>query len=76
MNVLAIEMEASVIMVLGRIWGLRGGAISVVTDEVFPAEAGEAFDPQSSFDAGAANIERLARAGCETVRVLAERDGA
>ena len=75
MNVLAIEMEASVILTLGRIWGLRAGALAVVTDAIFAAEAQGAFDPQSSFDAGAANIERLVRAGCETIRVLAERDG-
>jgi uridine phosphorylase len=74
MNVLAIEMEASVIMTLGRIWQLRAGAISVVTDAVFAAEDDGAFDPQSSFDAGEANVERLVRAGCETIRVLADRD--
>ena len=74
-NVLAIEMEASVIMVLARIWGLRGGAISVVTDAVPPAEQEGVFDPQASFDAGEQNVERLARAGCETIRILADRDG-
>jgi uridine phosphorylase len=76
MNVLAIEMEASVIMTLGRIWGLRAGAISVVADLVFAAEEEGAFDPQSSFDAGDENVERIARAGCETIRVLAGRDAA
>jgi uridine phosphorylase len=68
-------MEASVIMVLARIWGLRGGAISVVTDAVLPAGQEGVFDPQASFDAGEQNVERLARAGCETIRILADRDG-
>ena len=76
-NVLAVEMESSVLMVLTRIWGLRGGAISVVVDDVFAStnEAGE-FDAEATFDVGASNIERLARVGSETIRILAERDAA
>ncbi len=34
MNVIAAEMEASVILVLARIWGLRAGGIAVVLDNV------------------------------------------
>ena len=76
-NVLAVDMESSVLMVLTRIWGLRGGAISVVVDDVFAStnEAGE-FDAEATFDVGASNIERLARVGSETIRILAERDAA
>lgn len=72
---LAVEMEASVLMVLARVWGLRGGAISVVADDVFAStnEQGE-LDAEATFDVGASNMERLARAGAETVRILAERD--
>jgi uridine phosphorylase len=72
-NVLAVEMEASVIMVLARIWGLRGGAIAMIVDDVFEDTEHE-FDPQASFQAGADHIERLARFGCELVRFLADRD--
>jgi hypothetical protein len=32
-----------------------------------------AFDAETTFDVGAAQMERLARVGSETVRVLAER---
>jgi hypothetical protein len=48
-----------------------------VSDDVFAMvdEAG-AFDAETTFDVGAAQMERLARVGGETVRVLAERDGA
>ena len=76
-HVLAAEMEASVLLVLPRIGGLRGGAIAIVADDVFASadEAG-AFDPQGTFDVGEAHIERLARVGSETVRGLAERDAA
>jgi uridine phosphorylase len=76
-NVLAAEMESSVLMVLTRIWGLRGGAMAVVADDVFASvdETG-AFDAETTFDVGAAQMEHLARAGSETVRVLAERDAA
>jgi len=74
-NALAAEMESSVVMVLSRVWGLRGGAMAVVSDDVFEMvdEAG-AFDAAATFDVGAAQMERLARMGSETVRVLAERD--
>ena len=74
-NALAAEMESSVVMVLARIWGLRGGAMAVVSDDVFAMvdEAG-AFDAEATFDVGAAQMERLARVGSETVRILAERD--
>lgn len=72
---LAAEMESSVLMVLTRIWGLRGGAISVVADDVFAStnEAGE-FDAEATFDVGDSNMERLARVGSETVRILVEHD--
>jgi hypothetical protein len=33
-----------------------------------------AFDAEATFDVGAAQMERLARVGSETVRLLAERD--
>jgi uridine phosphorylase len=74
-NILAAEMESSVLMVLTRIWGLRGGAMAVVADDVFASvdETG-AFDAEATFDVGAAQMERLARVGSETVRLLAERD--
>jgi uridine phosphorylase len=70
-------MESSVVMVLTRVWGLRGGAMAVVSDDVFASvdETG-AFDAEGTFDVGAAQMERLARVGSETVRVLAERDSA
>jgi uridine phosphorylase len=73
MNVLAAEMEAGVIMVLARIWGLRAGAIAVVVDNVFADGEAGAFDPESTFSAGVERIEPLARMGCEIVRILHER---
>ena len=64
-------------MVLTRVWGLRGGAMAVVSDDVFEmvGEAGP-LDAETTFDVGAAQMERLARVGSETVRVLAGRDAA
>jgi uridine phosphorylase len=69
--------ESSVLMVLCRVWGVRGGAMAVVSDDVFEMvdEAGS-FDAETTFDVGAAQMERLARVGSETVRVLAEGDAA
>jgi uridine phosphorylase len=75
MNVVAAEMEASVILVLARIWGLRAGGVAVVLDNVLEVsgESGR-FDPQEQFEHGGDEIERLARMGSEVVRILAERD--
>jgi uridine phosphorylase len=75
-NALAAEMEAGVLMVLSRIWGLRGGAIALVADVAEERDESGAFDPQASFDVSEESIERLARVGCETVRILGERDRA
>lgn len=75
LNVLGAEMEAGVIFVLARIWGLRAGGVSVVLDNVLgvSGESGE-FDPEEQFEHDAAVIERLARLGCEAVRLLHDRD--
>ena len=75
LNIVAAEMEASVIFVLARIWGLRAGGIAVVLDNVLEVsgEAGE-FDPEQQFAHGGDEIERLARMGSEIVRILSERD--
>jgi len=77
MNVVAAEMEASVIFVLARIWGLRAGGVAIVLDNVLKVsgDSGD-FDPQQQFDHGGDEIERLARMGSEIVRILAERDAA
>jgi uridine phosphorylase len=57
-------MEASVIFVLARIWGLRAGGVAVVVDNVLKVsgEAGE-FDPEEQFAHGGDEIDRLARMG-------------
>lgn len=75
LNVIAAEMEASVIFVLARVWGLRAGGLSVVMDNVCKV-AGESgkFDPQGAIDHAEKHIENLALAGCEAVRVLYEKD--
>lgn len=68
LNVVAAEMEASLIFVLARVWGLRSGGAAVVLDNVLEVsgDAGE-FDPEGQFDHGPDHIERLALLGCETV---------
>jgi uridine phosphorylase len=75
LNVAAAEMEASLIFVLARIWGLRSGGVSVVVDNVLrvSGESGE-FDPEEQFEHGGDQIERLARLGCETIAELHAAD--
>ncbi len=75
LNIPAAEMEASVIFVLARVWGLRAGGMAVVGDNVrrVSGSSGE-FVPEKQIKHGPEEIERLARLGCETVRLLALQD--
>lgn len=77
MNVIAAEMEASLIFVLARVWGLRAGGVSVVLDNMLEVtgETGN-FDPGADIEHGVDHIERLARIGNEAVRLLHEADTA
>ena len=75
LNVIAAEMEASVIFVLARVWGLRAGGISIVLDNVceVAGESGQ-FDPQANLDHSEGHINNLSLAGSETIRILFEKD--
>lgn len=77
LNVLGAEMEASLIFVLARIWGLRAGGVAVVLDNVLEVsgESGE-FDPESQFDHGGDEISALAKLANETIRILYAADTA
>jgi uridine phosphorylase len=75
MNVVAAEMEASIIMVLARIWNLRAGGIAVVLDNVLKVTGDDGkFDPEEGFDHSEENIESLAMMGSEAVHFLHEAD--
>lgn len=77
LNVVAAEMEASIIFVLARLWGLRAGGISVVIDNVLEvADVHGNFDPEDVFQHTEENINRLATMGCEIVRLLNLNDHA
>ncbi|SEF18134.1 nucleoside phosphorylase [Jiangella alba] len=75
LNVLAGEMEASIVLVLARAWRLRAGGLAVVMDNIrhVSGESG-VFDPQSQLDHGQEHIERLARLANQTVVALHEQD--
>ena len=75
MNVLAAEMEASIIFVLSHVWGLRAGGMAVVVDNVLENLVDvEEFDPETHFEHTEENIKKLAMMGNETVRILWEKD--
>jgi uridine phosphorylase len=75
MNITASEMEAAVILVQARLWGLRAGGMAVsVINVIKPAGAEEDYDPAKDFDQSSENTLRLARMGSETIRVLAQSD--
>ena len=78
LNILFGEMEASVIFVLARVWGLRAGGISVVLDNAIEIEEltkkqGE-YNPAKLFSHSKDNIEKLSLMGSEAVRILFEND--
>lgn len=75
LNVTASEMEASIVLVLARIWGLRAGGMAVVVDNVFKVmENADKFDPETALAHSTDNIERLALMGNETIKQLYEAD--
>ncbi len=75
MNITASEMEAAVILVQARLWGLRAGGMAVsVINVIKPAGVEEEYDPSKDFDQSSENTLRLARMGSEAIRVLAEAD--
>ena len=71
LNIVAAEMEASLIFVLARVWGLRAGGISVFLDNMLEV-SGESgiFDPESQVEHGDAYIDRVAQLGVEAVHQL------
>ncbi|HEY7659834.1 MAG TPA: nucleoside phosphorylase [Actinomycetota bacterium] len=73
-RVLTAEMETGALLVLARIWGLRAGAIALVSDDATETSASGEWDPQASFHVERESLLRLARLGCETVRILGELD--
>lgn len=74
-NITASEMEAAVILVQARLWGLRAGGMAVsVINVLKPASSEESYDPTKDFDQSSENTLRLARMGSETIRILAEID--
>ena len=78
LNVIVGEMEASVIFVLARVWGLRAGGISVVLQNVMRSmkrslDEGK-YDPEKFIDHGEDQIHKLAIVGSEAIRILYEKD--
>ncbi len=78
LNIIVGEMEASVIFVLARVWGLRAGGISVVLQNVMRSmkrslDEGK-YDPEKFIDHGDEQIHKLAIMGSEAIRILHEKD--
>jgi uridine phosphorylase len=67
-------MEASTILVLARIWGLRAGGMAVVLDDMLHVSDHDSpFDPEEQLIHSAAYIERISTIGCEAVYLLGNR---
>ncbi len=68
MKVLAGEMEGSIVMVLSRLFGLRGGALCVcVTSLLKQFEEGDTFDYERDISYTTDNVARLNQMACETM---------
>jgi uridine phosphorylase len=75
MNIVASEMEAAVIFVQAKLWGLRAGGMAVsVINLLKPPENEGGYDPQKDFDQSSENIKRMALMGSETLRLLHDLD--
>ena len=78
MNIIAGEMEASIIFVLARLWGLRAGGVAVVLQNAFKSQEKTKdeglYNPEKFMDHSKSNIERLSIMGSEAIRLLYEQD--
>ena len=75
LNVVASEMEASVILVLAKIWGLRAGGIATsVINVLNPSKDEGEYDPQKDFAQSTENIKNLALMGSEAIFSLAQQE--
>lgn len=75
LGVLGAEMEASVIFVLARVWGLRAGACAVVVDNVLKASGHTGqFDPEQAFSHDRSTLVHMARVASEAVVLLQQSE--
>ena len=75
MNILASEMEASIVLVLARLFGLRAGGMAVsVINMLHAEEAKNEYDPTKDFDTSEDTVTMLARMGNETLLRLYEQE--
>ncbi len=71
MKVLAGDMESSIVMILSRVFGLRGGALCVcVTNLLKQFEEGQNFDYENDINYSKNNVERLNYIACETMHQI------
>ena len=70
-------METSIVLVLTRIWGLRGGAMAVTLDNIIGSQEEEGnYEPEKALDHSEENIKTLSLLGCEAIKKLYELDQA
>lgn len=68
MKVLAGDMESSIVMILSRLFGLRGGALCVCVASLLKQhEEGNKFDYERDISYTSNNVEKLNLIACETM---------
>lgn len=71
LNIVAAEMEASIIFVLARVWGLRAGGLAVILDNMLEVSGDSGiFDPELQVEHAASHIDRISRLANEAVHQL------
>ena len=75
MNILGEEMEASAVLTLARLFGLRAGGMAIsVINMTHPEEAHDEYDPTKDFDTSEDTAKTLALMGSEALHLLHEKD--
>ncbi len=76
LNIVAAEMEASLIFVLARVWGLRAGGVAVILDNMLEVSGDSGvFEPEAQIEHSADYVDQLATLASEAVHQLWLTDG-
>lgn len=75
MGLVAAEMEASIVLTLAKLWGLRAGGMAVVLDNVCKCAGDDGnFKPDEALETAPDFTRNLSLAGCEALYEIWKKD--
>ncbi len=75
MGLVAAEMEASIVLTLAKLWGLRAGGIAVVLDNICQCAGDDGnFKPDEALETKPDFTKNLSLAGCEALYEIYKKD--